>query len=1395
MDSFKPVTLPSPVILLAFANEQQDTARYLRDLPNELNRLRDTLLKAEDRELCEVVILSNTTLDNLVATFQREKYRNRIALFHYGGHADSYELLLEGSSGSKAAYGEGLVPFLAGQKGLKCIFLNGCFSAQQAQALVDRGLPAVIGTSQAVDDGIATELATAFYHAIGEGLPLDQAWREATFKIMAEKGAEDLNQYYQQDKTRSAHFVGMGKRSLFPWEIYYRPGAEEIRNWNLPAAAADPYFGLPEIPGGYYLPDVPYRFLERYKKEDAQIFFGRGAYIRDLYHRVVGLHTAPAVLLYGQSGVGKSSLLEAGIFPRLEEDYQICFARRDSTLGLSTQLMELLGIKDRTVNPETLLKAWKQLEEDSDKKGLLLVFDQVEEVYTRPHETETDELENFLQLAAGIFAQAQNRPKGKLLLSYRKEYDPEIEKAYRQAGLPKEKVFLDRLDRRGIQEVVKGLGSSKLLQNKYRLQVEATLPTIIADDLLTDRDSPISPVLQIILTRLWQQEEKKDQRQFQVDDYNELRKQGILLDDFFQQQMSEIKAWGQQLALDVEKSGLALDILYYHTTPLGTAESRDLGKLRELYQHRADILGQLIGKFNSLYLLTSLGKEKSALAHDTLAPIVQKQLNESDKPGQRALRILSSKGLDYELSPNSTYLDEEDLALVERGVNGMRMWTSKEAALIEKSRKRRAKLIAERKRNQYLKTAGVTIIGILGVIALLLWLQTKRQANVNALVGEALRLERMDATKALDVIKQALRKLPGDRNALQARHDIYSENEFYHREIQTGNLETSDPVFGVALSPEATLIGAASGAQVILLDTTGKRMYTLPHNGRVNSVCFSPDGQLLLTASDDQTARLWNLNGVQEKILEGHDERLRTAVFSKNGSRILTGGHQGNAILWNRNGNQLFSWRPHQDSITTLAFVSDDRLVTAGWDYKTYLWQWDGSRMIKQDSLMHKARPISLNYNDERNLLAVGYRDGTAILFLVADVFQKQLEIKAHTRRINKIIFTADGNYFLTASDDYQIRLWKTNGDLIRTYKGHEDFVEAIDFDLSARYFVSGDADGKVKIWKRDSKAHQTIELQDVGVLDIAVFPDGQSVLVGTGEKDLYQETDSFHEIELQNYPLLKWKPAAASLDTLGEHLGGIKALAISEDGSHYLTGSRGGKSTLWNQSGRFQDLVDTLGIDVQAVAFEPWSQRLVTAEDMPVDNQMSLIFFWDRQGNLVETNYPGKWINDLVFSPNAKSAQWLLACEEGQNGISYLVEGEGLDSLALSGRKIRSLAFSEEGDYFAIGESGKNALIHVFDSQTRERLFFGSFESSNKTGGRAITDIAFSPDSRYVAAGAEGGLVKIFDLKLDGQEIQTMDNTEGADVTSLAFMPPDGRWLLVGSRNGMIKKYRIMTK
>ena len=679
-----------PVIFLAFANS---SANPLPHLAEEYHRLEAIGQQAEHKSLCELVVTPYATVDDILRTFQDERFNGRIAIFHYAGHADSYELLLQDARGQPAvAHADGLAAFFGHQSGLQLVFLNGCSTQPQVQGLLEAGVAVVIATSQAIDDEAATDFAARFYQFLADGDTIDTAFEKAQDAVHTTRGSDMRNLYA---------IIGQDTRlaERWPWDRYVRPGAEAALRWNLPDAAADPLFGLPPIPEKYcqLLPDDPFRGLTWFATEHAALFSGRGYQIRALYQQVTAPHTPPLILFYGQSGVGKSSLLAAGLTPRLENSHTIVYLRRDQQQGLLGALQAALSDKAGGI---TLAEAWAAIEACAGRP-LLVILDQAEEVFTRPNLAQPDELADFLGALQTLGTYPERWPKGKLILSFRKEWLPDIIRQVNEYRLAYNDLFLRRLDKRGVIEAIKKPTQEPALQAKYKLTVTAELPGLIVDDLLADPGSAVAPTLQILLTKLWEAAKVKSYDQPMLDEelYVELlhgQKPG--LDKFLDDQLVKLRERQPELV----DSGLALDLLAYHITPRDTAEEHTREELFQTYAHPQTVLDSLVQEYDNLYLLVDSVKNEptkprtSRLAHDTLAPLVRQRFDESEAPGQRARRILENRAVDWEGGKEGTPLDDADLKLVEAGAMGMRARNEDEKRLVEASRADRACRQAEK---------------------------------------------------------------------------------------------------------------------------------------------------------------------------------------------------------------------------------------------------------------------------------------------------------------------------------------------------------------------------------------------------------------------------------------------------------------------------------------------------------------------------------------------------------------------------------------------------------------------------------------------------------------------------------------------------------------------------
>ena len=320
--------------------------------------------------------------------------------------------------------------------------------------------------------------------------------------------------------------------------------------------------------------------------------------VRELYEEVIDPAGPPILLLYGASGVGKSSLLDAGLVPRLQAGGSaVRYRRRDQQKGL---LGSLRGALQLGAEPTALGEAWRA-EEGRLGKPLVIFLDQVEEVFTRPDPAQPRELDEVLTGLVAALGNRETRPRGKLVLGFRKEWLAEVDRRLAEAKLSRAQVFLKPIDRRGIIEAIRGPARPGRLQRQYRLVIEDGLPEVIAEDLLADAGSALSSTLQVLLTKMWERarQANPDQPRFDRALYESLKAEGYLLKDVLDEGLKAIGRWNPA----VEESGLALDVLAYHTTDLGTASQHARAELNKRYAHQANALDGLLGCCKDHYLI------------------------------------------------------------------------------------------------------------------------------------------------------------------------------------------------------------------------------------------------------------------------------------------------------------------------------------------------------------------------------------------------------------------------------------------------------------------------------------------------------------------------------------------------------------------------------------------------------------------------------------------------------------------------------------------------------------------------------------------------------------------------------------------------------------------------
>lgn len=218
---------PKPIIFLAFANDREDNVRYLRNIPAEQREIRQILIHAQERGICDYEILSYATFKDIKEVLTREQYRNRIVAFHFAGHADGFQLLLEQENGQNhSANGENLSEYFRilktgnVQANLQLLFFNGCCTENFAKRLQDV-IPTIIATDNNINDEQAKSLAVSFYENLCKRIDVPTAFDLAKIETTIQNG-QDVRGLYRKGVAQEPNSS--------PWRLW---SAAEPQKWSI----------------------------------------------------------------------------------------------------------------------------------------------------------------------------------------------------------------------------------------------------------------------------------------------------------------------------------------------------------------------------------------------------------------------------------------------------------------------------------------------------------------------------------------------------------------------------------------------------------------------------------------------------------------------------------------------------------------------------------------------------------------------------------------------------------------------------------------------------------------------------------------------------------------------------------------------------------------------------------------------------------------------------------------------------------------------------------------------------------------------------------------------------------------------------------------------------------
>ena len=534
----------------------------------------------------------------------------------------------------------------------------------------------------------------------------------------------------------------------------------------------------------------------------------------------------------------------------------------------------------------------------------------------------------------------------------------------------------------------------------------------------------------------------------------------------------------------------------------------------------------------------------------------------------------------------------------------------------------------------------------------------------------------------------------------------------------------------------------ADGTPLALLDG---------HSDSVNVAWFSPDGKYLATASSDKTARLWRADGTPVTTLSGHSGIVLWASFSPDSQRILTTSNDQTARLWKFDGTLLATLRGHKDTVTSGSFSPDgSMLLTASLDNTARLWSTDGSELGVLEG--HTAWVTSASFSPDGTQILTASWDGSARLWGVDGSLQANLE--GHTRSLNSALFSPNGRRILTASWDNTARLWDSQGRPLATLQGHGASVNLAVFSPDGSHIVTASNDNTARLWTAEGRYIATLHGHTDDVMTAFFSPDGKQVIT-TG-------WDGTARL---------WPVEGLYAATLQGHTSGVASALFTPDGSQVLTAGIDGTARLWRLDGTPLAVFEGQQGPVYDASFSPDGRRMVTA------HFSNVALIWQADGMLLKTlQGHSDAVSSVRYSPDGERI--VTASEDGTARL-WSAEGSFLASLEGHQGAVYSAVFSPDGE--TILTAGEDGTFRLWDLAGKQLASYTGHSVP-------IWDANFSPDGSLILTSSWDGSARLW--QLDGNPVTTLEGHSG--LVGSARFNPDGTLIATASQDGTARLWKI---
>jgi WD40 repeat protein len=509
-----------------------------------------------------------------------------------------------------------------------------------------------------------------------------------------------------------------------------------------------------------------------------------------------------------------------------------------------------------------------------------------------------------------------------------------------------------------------------------------------------------------------------------------------------------------------------------------------------------------------------------------------------------------------------------------------------------------------------------------------------------------------------------------------------------------------------------------------------RERFTLPHDKYVRSASFSPDGNLLVTASPERVARLWDAKtGKEWRTLPIVTGNLLDAAFSPDGRWLATvKGESTEVEVWELATNQVVRrFTGSQSPLLAVTFAPDgQRLAALAADGTVKIWSVETGRVGRTLQFAAANEVIySIRFSPDGRWLALS---GSGCKVWEVATGQERLALWPG-KLVGQVSFSPDSQLIAVPNATVKIIALATGKD-VAELTGHFDFVFATSFAPDGKTLATAGRDQIIKLWDTKWWREQaTIKGHSNSIFSAEFAPDGQSLVTAGLDRTA------------------KVWPLAPMLN---------QRLLTTDETSPVQVLS-GNKEIL------------------QPLAFDAAGQRLVSAvteiEGAGERKHGASLRLWNvaTGAQLLKVNAEGKTLRAAIFS--ADERQLITADAQGTIHFHDAATGQWLRTFTSQLGEILNLACAPDGRWLAAGSLQQG--VAVWELATGRALYTHRFDSS-------VLGLAFAPDSQRIAVVGLNRRVDLWEPATDQARATFQFNEPIADSFATLTFTPDGRQVLV---------------